>query len=119
MTTGSINPAPVDSSGIIRGALLDAVIEVVVHARGPAARAAVISELVEEMCATVEWLHDTGTELDDSQADELTSITRLTRAAHDHQLQMSASRHLAPTATLSEVLRLRSVHPARLDDYPR
>lgn len=73
----------------IRGELLDALIEVVLHARGPAARATVISELVQEMCAVVQWLHDSGLVADDPRADELASITRLSRAAQDHQRQMS------------------------------
>ena len=96
---------PVEANGIVRGELLDAFIEMVVHARGPAARAAVISELVREMCATVEWLHLGGSECDDSQVDELTSITRLSRAAQDHQRQMSASKHKGESATLCEALR--------------
>jgi hypothetical protein len=79
-------------SGSIRGEMLDSLIEVVMHARGPAARAAVISELVQEMCATVEWLHDSGPGLDDPDADELISTMQLSRAAQDHQRRMSSPR---------------------------
>ena len=55
MTTDSIQFTP-SADGIVRGVLLDAVTEQLVHARGPAARAEIICELVQEMCATVEWL---------------------------------------------------------------
>ena len=99
MTTDSIDSFQVDANGFVRGELLDAFIEVVIHARGPMARAAVIAELVQEMCATVEWLHRSGTELEDPQAKELTSITRLSRAAQDHQRRMSASSQVRASAT--------------------
>lgn len=90
MTTDCLSFTVVDPDGIVRGDLLDALVEVVIHARGPAARAEVISELVQEICATVEWLHHNGTQLDDSPADELMGITRLSEAAHDHQRHMRA-----------------------------
>ncbi len=64
-------------------------------------RAAVISELVQEMCATVEWLHHSGPEPDDSQADELTSIMRLSRAVQDHQRRMNAFGHLGALKRMS------------------
>lgn len=105
-------------NGIVRGELLDAIIEVIVQARGPAARAAVISELVQEMWATVEWLHDTDAERDDSEPDELVSIMRLPVAARDHQRQMSAARRLAPSVTVRKAVPLRSLLPAQPNHPP-
>lgn len=86
----------VELEGTVHGELLDAVVEAVIRARGPAARAAVICELVQEMCGTLEWLHDGDPELDGSAVDELTSVRRLSRDARDHHRQMSTSRDLAP-----------------------
>lgn len=112
MTRDVVSSHPV-SNKIVHGELLDAVTEMMVHARSPAARAAVMAELIHEMGATVEWLYGSGTGLDDSQADELTSFRRLSRAAQDHQRQMSPSRQTATSPTASAKLRLRAAFPAR------
>lgn len=87
---GLVAAAP---AGIVHGELLDAIIEAVVRAGDPAARAAVVNELVHEMCATLEWLHDSDPELGGSPAEELLSIARLSRAARDHQQQMVEGGH--------------------------
>ena len=118
MTTDSIKSSRADANEILRGELLDAFTEVVVHARGPAARAAVISELIQEMCATVEWLHRSVSERDDSQADELSSITRLAGAAQDHQRQMNACKHKVEWTTLGEALRVGPELLARREGNP-
>jgi hypothetical protein len=96
MTTHS-TPTISSARATARDELLDALMEVIVRARGPAARAVVVAELVQEMCATVEWLHHYGTELDDAQADELSGIARLAEAAQEHRRKMSLRQ---PRATL-------------------
>ena len=97
MTTQSTYPTVTDVNAAAHGGLLDALMEVVVKARGPAARAALIADLVQEMCATVEWLHRYGPELDDARADELIGTTRLSEVAQEHRQRMSAR----PGATVS------------------
>ena len=90
MTIDLVCSTPSSPAGV-RGELLDAVTEALLHAGGPSARAEVVSELVREMYATVEWLHDTDTEFANSPADELTGMERLAAAAQAHARQMRAA----------------------------
>jgi hypothetical protein len=98
MTTHT-TPTLGSASATARDELLDALMEVIVRARGPVARAVVVADLVQEMCATVEWLHHYGTDLDDAQPDELSGIARLAEVAQEHRRKMSARQ---PHATLRQ-----------------
>jgi hypothetical protein len=90
MTTQSTYPTVTDVNAAAHGQLLDALMEVVGKARGPSARAALIADLAQEMCATVEWLHRYGPELDDARADELIGIARLSEVEQEPRQRMSA-----------------------------
>ena len=95
MKTQSIRCSPV-SHELVRGDVLDGVIEEVVHARSAVVRAEILADLVQEVYATVQWLHESDTALDHCRADELTSIGRLARAAQEHQRQMRAAERKVP-----------------------
>ena len=73
----------------VSGEVIDALIEAVVLPPDPQARAVVISSLIGEMCAAVEWLHGSDTTPADRADDERASIRRLAAAAHDHRQRMS------------------------------
>ena len=96
MKTETIQCTPV-SHGILRGDVLDGVVEQVVHAPSAAARAEILAELVREVCATIQWLHETQTAPDHQRGDELTSVAQLARIAQEHQRQMCAAGQMVPS----------------------
>ncbi len=55
----------------------------------PRARSAVICTLVQEICRAVEWVQGREAALGRTTDEELVSIRRLARAAHDHRLRMA------------------------------
>ena len=77
-------------SPAISGELVDALIEAVVIPPHPRARSAVICGLVQEMFAAVGWRHDDDEGFDHAAEEEVASMRRLVRAAHDHYLSMTA-----------------------------
>ncbi len=80
----------VEPTAPVSGEVIDALIEAVVLPTDPRARAVVISSLIGEMCAAVEWLHGSDTSPADRADDERASIRRLAAAAHDHRQRMTA-----------------------------
>jgi hypothetical protein len=88
MTTQSTYPTVTDVNAAAHGELLDDLMEAVGEERGPAAGAALIADLAQEMCATFEWLHRYSLEPDDAQADELIGTTRLSEGAQEHRQRM-------------------------------
>jgi hypothetical protein len=78
-----------DSGFSVAGEQVDSLTEAVVVPQGALARGARICNLVNEMCAAVEWLHSST--LSDAAGIELSSLRQLAAAAHDHQLRMRIS----------------------------
>ena len=78
-----------DSNTCVSGDLIDSLTEAVVRPPDAVARSARVCNLVNEMCAAVEWLH--GTTLSDAAGIELSSLRQLVVAAHHHQRRMRTS----------------------------
>jgi hypothetical protein len=100
MTVTSPAFAPPDSPALVAGELIDALIEAVVLPPDGRARAAVISCVVQEMCAAVQWLHSPDISLGGGEAteDELAGLRQLATAAREHQhcLTLEWSRCVPP-----------------------
>jgi hypothetical protein len=90
MTAESPFPGLADSDTPLPGELIDALIEAVVIPPDPRSRSLVIGDLVNEICAAVEWSCSRDTTLDVAQDDELISVRQLAAATQDHQLRMRA-----------------------------
>lgn len=86
MTINTYSVDNLPASGRLTGQLVDGITDVVATPGNPYARAAVISGLIGEICATVEWLHGTNT-----QHEELASLHRVLAEAQQHQTRMEAS----------------------------
>jgi hypothetical protein len=95
MTTDSASVGSTGSQIQLAGELLDALVEAVMHWPDARVRSAVISSLVQEMCAAVEWLHGSDA-LNNAADQELVSLRRVVAAAQDHQERM---RSPAPTGS--------------------
>ena len=80
-----------DSDSLLPGELIDSLIEAVVLPPDALARVARVCNLVDELCAAVEWLHGSETTLSDTAAIELSSLRQLVVAAQDHQRRMRTS----------------------------
>ena len=76
---------------LISGELVDLLIESVVLPRNPVDRAAVISNILGELYAAIEWLHGTELTLSDSASAELASVRQLVAAGQEHQQRMKTS----------------------------
>jgi hypothetical protein len=96
-------PVSTDTSHVVRGEVMDELIEALVLAAGPAARAGVIAHLVQELCVTVECWSGNDAAPAEGRTDELTSLLRVREAAQDHQRRMSTD-HLGESASLIETL---------------
>ena len=79
------------SDSLLPGELIDSLIEAVVLAPDALARAVRVCNLVDELCAAVEWLHGNETTLSDAAGIELCCLRQLVVAAQDHQLRMRTS----------------------------
>ena len=90
MRAASVSNGIPGSRGLLAGELIDSLIEAVVLPTDPLARSAVISELLHELFAAVDWLHGTATLPDDSVAEETASLRQLVVAAQDHERRMRA-----------------------------
>jgi hypothetical protein len=90
MTTEATVSRTADPHTIVSGELVDALIEAVVLPSDPRARSVVICSLVQEMCASVEWLRGSDIGLGRATEAEVSSIRRLGSAAHDHRMRMAA-----------------------------
>jgi len=98
MTADSASVGSTGSTGSqnqLAGELLDSLVEAVMHRPDARVRSDVISSLVQEMCAAVEWLHGSDA-LNDAADQELVSLRRVVAAAQDHQERM---RSPAPTGS--------------------
>lgn len=71
------------------GELADLLTESVVRPHDPLDRAAVICNLLGEVCAAVEWLHGPELTLDDAAGREVASLRQLIAAGQDHQRRMT------------------------------
>lgn len=81
------------STSLLRGELIDSLIEAVVLPTDALARSAVVCELLNELCNAVEWLHESATlPRDDAPSQELAGLRQLLTAAQGHQLRMRALR---------------------------
>jgi len=89
MTAASKSNRLSDSGTSVSGGLVDSLTNAVLAPQDALARAARICNLVDEMCAAVEWLH--GSTLSDAADIELSSLRQLAAAAHGHQLRMRLS----------------------------
>ena len=67
----------------------DAVVEAVVAAPDPGARAAVIAAIIHDLCAAVEWVHGDTPAATTCAAAELEGIRRLSWCADSHRVRMS------------------------------
>ena len=66
----------------------DAVVEAVVAAPDPWARAAIIAAIIHDLCAAVEWVHS-DTPATTTTPAELDGIRRLSWCADSHRIQMN------------------------------
>ena len=89
MSTLSRTAGAADPPHVVSVELVDAVVEAVVFASGPQARAAVLQRLVGEMCAAVDWLHGQESAPDEAIERELVSVAQLAAAALDHDRRMT------------------------------
>lgn len=87
--TSTLNPST-GAGALIRGELSDLLVESVVLPQNPIDRAAMIGNILGEMCAAIEWLHGTEQTLDDAAGRELASLRQLIAAGHDHQRRMKS-----------------------------
>ena len=94
MTAVSTSIRFADSDSLLSGELIDSLIEAVVLPPDALARAARVCNLVDELCAALEWLHGSETTPSDAAGIELSSLRQLVVAAQDHQVRMRTS--LAP-----------------------
>ena len=92
MTAVSTINGSASANTLVPGELIDLLIESVVLPYDPFARAASICNLLHEVCAAVEWLHDTETMLDDAPGVEVASLRQLVAAAQDHRRRMKILR---------------------------
>jgi hypothetical protein len=87
MTATSTVNGSASADALISGELVDLLVESVVLPKGPVDRAAVVGNILSELCAAVEWLH--GPELTlDAAGRELASLRQLVAAGQDHQRRM-------------------------------
>ena len=77
------------ANALIPGELADLLDESVVLTQDPFVRAAVICNLLGEVCAAVEWLHGPEPTLDDAAGREVASLRQLIAAGKDHQRRMT------------------------------
>ena len=91
MTAVSTSNRFADSDSLLSGELIDSLIEAVVLPPDALARAARVCNLVDELCAALEWLHGSETILSDTAGIELSSLRQLVAAAQDHQRRMRTS----------------------------
>ena len=78
-----------DSDGFVTGELVDLLLEAVVRPPDASVRAAVVSQVVQELCMAVAWLHGTSAIGEDAAVDEeLMSLHRVAVAAREHQQRM-------------------------------
>ena len=85
MTAGPTFNGSASASTLVPGELIDSLIESVVLPYDPFARAASIRNLLHEVSAAVEWLHNTETMLDDAPGVEVASLRQLVAAAQDRR----------------------------------
>ncbi len=109
MTTDSTFVTMGNTGHHIRDELLDGIIETVILAAGPAERAAIIANLIYEICAAVRWRPGRDTFGGRARSDELISILQLSEAADDHRRRMSTPVHIDDLTSLVEELRLTPV----------
>ena len=88
MTAVSTMNGSANTSTLVPGELMDSLIESVVLPHDPLARAALICNLLSELCAAVEWLHAAETTLDDAPSIEVAGLRQLVAAAQDHQRRL-------------------------------
>ena len=67
----------------------DAIVEAVVAAPNPWARAAIIAAIIHDLCAAVEWVHREAPGVTARTAAELDGIRRLSWCADSHRIQMN------------------------------
>jgi hypothetical protein len=89
MTETSTVNGSATAGALIPGELVDLLIESVVRPHDPLDRAAVICNLLGELCAAVEWLHDPELTLDDADGREVASLRQLIAAGQDHRRRMT------------------------------
>lgn len=77
------------ANALIPGELADLLDESVVLTQGPLDRAAVICDLLGELCAAVEWLHGPEPAPNDAAGREVASLRQLIAASQDHQRRMT------------------------------
>ena len=77
------------ANALIPGELADLLIESMLRPHDPPDRAAVICNLLGELCAAVEWLHGPEYTLDDTAVREVASLRQLLAAGQDHRRRMS------------------------------
>ena len=88
MTTISTVHRSAAARAQVHGELVDLLIESVVLPQDPVARAAVICNLLSEMCAAVEWLHGPELSIDGMAGGEVASLRQLLAAGRDHHQRM-------------------------------
>ena len=77
MTAVSTSNRFADSDSLLSGELIDSLIEAVVLPPDALARAVRVCNLVDELCAAVDWLHGSETTLSDAAGIELSSLRQL------------------------------------------
>jgi hypothetical protein len=88
MTASSTVNRSAAASAQVHGELIDLLIESVVLPQDPVARAAVVCDLLGEMCAAVEWLHGPELTIDGAADGEVASLRQLLAAGRDHHQRM-------------------------------
>ena len=90
MTRISTVNGSASAGALISGELVDLLVESVVLPTGSVNRAAVIGNILGELCAAIEWLHGTELTLDAAAGLELASLRQLMDAGDDHQRRMKS-----------------------------
>ena len=91
MTAVTTSISVPDSDSLLSGELIDLLIEAVVLPPDALVRAERVCNLVDELCAALEWMHGSETTLSDTAGIELSSLRQLVTAAQDHQRRIRTS----------------------------
>ena len=89
MTEISTGNGSATASAVIPDELVDLLIESVVRPNDPLDGAAVICDLLSEMCAAVEWLHGPELTLDHGAGREAASLRQRIAAGQDNRRRMT------------------------------
>jgi hypothetical protein len=89
MTNAPSAVSPTGADGFVTDELADLLLQAVVRSPDAGVRASVVSQVVQELCIAVAWLHGTSAIGQDATVDrELLSLRRVAVAAQEHLQRM-------------------------------